>query len=109
MKKDVKEVIKSKVVYVKACLVIFSYVTIMFLIYTCFLFMSHKDEEAKSKLVGNPKQCDWNVSTIRYKVIVFITGLYMIYVILIIGNTFSILFKTRKPFRPSGNDREWRI
>ena len=58
MKKDVKEVIKSKVVYVKACLVIFSYVTIMFLIYTCFLFMSHKDEEAKSKLVGNPKQCD---------------------------------------------------
>ena len=77
MKKDVKEVIKSKVLYVKACAVIFSYVTIMFLIYTCFLFMSHKDEEAKSKLVGNPKQCDWKVSTIRCIRYLCTVGLYI--------------------------------
>ena len=41
-----------------------------------FYFISNKDEEKKSKLVGNPKQCDWNVSTIRYTTIVLKTGLF---------------------------------
>ena len=75
MKKDVKEVNISNIDYIIGY--IFCNYTTLVMIYTYFIFISHKDEEKKSKLVGNPKQCDWKVSTIRCIRYLCTVGLYI--------------------------------